>query len=943
MSKTFSSKEIQNGWYEWWEQQGYFRPRMGDGETFSLLLPPPNVTGNLHLGHALTCAVQDAIVRWHRMKGHKTLWIPGTDHAGIATHAVVERKLLRETGKSRHDIGREKFLQEIWKWKERHGHVISQQLKTLGMSLDWSKEYFTMDEALNSAVTQAFCILYDKGLIYRDKRMINWSSALRSSLSDIEVDNVTVEGPTVLKVPGVEGGVEVGVLAHFAYPVADSEERLVVATSRLETMLADTAVAVNPADGRFTHLIGRRLVHPLVKDRLIPVIADSFVDMNFGTGAVKITPGHDPVDYEVGRRHNLPDIDMFNDDGTVKMGLPLVGGQNRFLARQTIKEALSVLGLYCGQSGHATTIPVCSRSGDIVEPRLKDQWFLDCRSLSQRAIQVVESKQLKIFPDYNKAIWSEFLNKTMDWCLSRQLWWGHRIPVYTCTASKQRTCAMSEEEAKKKLNSSSVTQDEDVLDTWFSSSLLPFTSLGWPQQTLDLEQYFPQQMLETGQDIMFFWVARMVMMSLELTGKLPFHEILLHGMVRDSQGRKMSKSLGNVIDPLDVVHGITLEALNRRLEDGNFDPREVSVAREGQRKEFPNGIAACGVDALRFTLCSYNFKNMNVNFDVMNAESKMRFCNKIWQSFKFIFSKLPADFSSPPKLELTGAEDGTDLWVLSRLSHLVKVCNSSFLSHDLHHAVGALQYFWYQELCDVYLEAVKPVFNGADVRHQETVQHILYHCAETFVLAAAPFMPFLCEELFQRLPARQGRAESICVAPYPQPEQFTWYNCYLDTSMAKVEEIVNHALRLRKDYSIMGTRSKLYIQSDSVEYVELLAHHGTCLQALSRSDHVTLVGTATPLQGCASVFVTPDLSVLVDLKGCPLDIAKEVDRLKNKVFKLENEKSQVHEKLVKIISKNRGDTPQALRLQSKIASLDTDIKSMSAMMDTFLQQSNVVE
>ncbi|CAL1538697.1 unnamed protein product [Lymnaea stagnalis] len=964
MGKTYDPAETQEGWYDWWVQKGYFKPLSRDAacqEEFTMLLPPPNITGALHLGHALTGAIQDAIVRWHRMKGHRTLWLPGTDHAGIATHAVVERKLMKEQGKTRHDLGREAFVQEIWKWKKEHGNTITKQMKLLGLSLDWSREYFTLDEKLSEAVTTAFCELFEKGLIYRDNRMINWSCALQSSLSDIEVDNLSVEGPTVLQVPGVEGGVEVGIIHHFAYQVADSDEQIIVATTRLETMLADTAVAVNPKDSRYAHLVGRKVIHPFDRSRPVPIIADSFVDMGFGTGAVKITPGHDAIDYEVGQRHCLPIIDILNNDGTLRKNVPTFGGMNRFVVRKKLKDALSAMGCYHGEHKHAATLPICSRTGDIVEPRLKEQWFLDCREMAQRAMQAVESGQLKITPDYNQIIWWEWLTKTQDWCLSRQLWWGHRIPVYTCMESKKTTCALSEEEAKKQLGSLSVRQDEDVLDTWFSSALLPFSAFGWPQKvgsgsvfsvdcyllfcktdTLDLEEFYPQHLMETGHDILFFWVARMVMLSLGLNDRLPFSKIFLHGMVRDAHGRKMSKSLGNVIDPLDIVNGITLEKLHKRLEEGNLNPREINVAHAGLTKDYPKGIAQCGVDALRFSLCSYNVKNVDINFDVTHAESNMRFCNKIWQSFKFILSKFSPEFVPVQDVEPTGFEDGTDLWILSRLSYMVQSCDSHFQTNDLHLVTGALQQFWYQELCDIYIEAVKPIFISDDLKRQELVQQILYRCAETFVLAAAPIMPFLCEELYQRLPQRGiGRSESVCVAEYPKPETFPWYMDYLDSSMKQVQDIIHHIQKLRKEYNIMGSKSHVYLQTDKSFYAEILFHHKTCLCALSRSNEVTILRTtADMVQGCATVYVNPDLKILVDLKGSTIDVEKELNRLHSKKNKLESEKIELDAKLQKLVKFKKIDSQEAGKLKSKITRVDKELEKIIEMTST-LSQNNV--
>ncbi|CAG5123078.1 unnamed protein product [Candidula unifasciata] len=957
LGNTYSSTQVEAGWYDWWLQRGFFTPSGNvteDWQVFSMLLPPPNVTGNLHLGHALTGAIQDVIVRWR----HETLWVPGTDHAGIATHVVVEKQLRKEHGKTRHDLGREGFIKEIWKWKQEHGHNITEQMQTLGLSLDWTREYFTMDERLNLAVTEAFCRLFDLGLIYRDKRMINWSCALRSSLSDIEVDSLTLEGPTTLKMPGLAQKVKFGILSHFAYPsllyplltiflsyLYFKDERVVVATTRLETMLADVAVAVNPDDPRYSHLIGQTVVHPLDKGRQLPIIADTFVDMKFGTGAVKITPGHDRVDYEVGCRHGLPVLEILSDDGTICKHVELVGGLHRLEARDKVKEALSVLGYYCGEKGHPTVLPLCSRTGDVVEPRLKEQWFLNCREMSQKAIEAVESGQLKIIPQYNEKIWSEFLKSTHDWCLSRQLWWGHRIPVYTCANSNVTVCARSEVEAREKLEqkhglrSVEVVQDADVLDTWFSSSLLPFSTFGWPTRQIS-SSIFPQTLLETGQDILFFWVARMVMLSLQLTGQVPFKQVLLHGMIRDAQGRKMSKSLGNVIDPVDVIQGASLQDLNSRLDKGNLDPREIQLAKAGQKKLFPKGIPCCGADALRLTLCSYNLQNADINFDVIHAESKLRFCNKIWQSFRFIFSKLqPA--------VLLGPEDSTDLWILSRLSSLVQSCDTHFQSYSIHLATAALQQFWHHELCDVYLEAVKPVFIGQDEKRQEAVRQVLAFCSQTFLYMIAPFMPFLSEELFQRLQPFYTRKqmpwpESICVAPFPRPSEYPWHSSEIEGNMAHILSIARHVQQMRTDYSVLGNKIDLYLETNSGQIMEAVSSHHSCLLVLSRSSSITMLrpGDAPPA-GCPSVYVNPEVRVFMKLQGGAADIDKEKERLHKKISKLEASKDELSAKLEKLQLKGKTDQSAAFYLKDKMTAIDSELNKLSQMMSALSSTSEL--
>lgn len=621
---------------------------------FVMVIPPPNVTGSLHLGHALTNSIEDAITRWHRMKGKSALWVPGCDHAGIATQVVVEKKLWREEKISRHDIGREKFIEKVWEWKESKGGRIYHQLKRLGSSMDWNRVSFTMDPKLCKAVTAAFCQLHERKLIYRDKRLVNWSTSLKSAISDIEVDKVEIPGRTFLSIPGYQDKVEFGVLVSFAYQVEDTNEEIVVATTRIETMLGDTAVAIHPKDTRYTHLHGKFVKHPFVNRRL-PIVLDEFVDMNFGTGAVKITPAHDPNDYEVGKRHDLPFITIFSDDGFIIGDYGKFTGMKRFDARKAVLTALKELNLYKETQNNPMVVPICSRSKDIVEPLIKPQWYVKCTEMAINASEAVKNGELKIIPESQTKIWYHWMEGIRDWCISRQLWWGHRIPAYLIKFNNPSDAPkdLPEEEtwivagnldeafekAEKKFNLSrdkfSLHQDEDVLDTWFSSGLFPFSVFGWPDQTEDLKLFYPTSLLETGHDILFFWVARMVFFGQTLLGKLPFKEVFLHPMVRDAHGRKMSKSLGNVIDPMDVINGISLEGLNQQLYDSNLDPKEIDKAKAGQKQDFPNGIPECGTDAMRFALCSYLTQARDINLDILRVQGYRFFCNKLWNATKF--------------------------------------------------------------------------------------------------------------------------------------------------------------------------------------------------------------------------------------------------------------------------------------------------------------------
>uniref|UniRef100_A0A674MFM6 valine--tRNA ligase n=1 Tax=Takifugu rubripes TaxID=31033 RepID=A0A674MFM6_TAKRU len=815
---SYSPQYVEAAWYPWWEKQGFFKPEFGSiGEQnprgiFMMCIPPPNVTGSLHLGHALTNAIQDTLTRWHRMRCETTLWNPGCDHAGIATQVVVEKKLMREKGTSRHDLGREKFIEEVWKWKNEKGDRIYHQLKKLGSSLDWDRACFTMDPKLSYAVQEAFIRMHDEGVIYRSKRLVNWSCSLNSAISDIEVDKNELSGRTLLPVPGYKEKVEFGVLVSFAYKVDGSDEEVVVATTRIETMLGDTAVAVHPSDSRYQHLKGKTVLHPFC-DRKMPVVFDDFVDMSFGTGAVKITPAHDHNDYEVGVRHNLCLI--------ITSSLPC--GMKRFDARKAVLQALKDRDQFKEIKDNPMVVPVCSRSKDIVEPLMKPQWYVSCSDMGKQAADAVREGRLKIIPDHHLKTWFNWMDNIRDWCISRQLWWGHRIPAYFITVSDAsdmdghywvsgRTPEEAREKAAKRFNVSpdkiALRQDEDVLDTWFSSGIFPFSIFGWPNETEDLNVFYPGTLLETGHDILFFWVARMVMMGLKLTGKLPFKEVYLHAVVRDAHGRKMSKSLGNVIDPLDVITGIALEGLHAQLMDSNLDPLEVEKAKQGQKADYPNGIPECGTDALRFALCAYTSQGRDINLDVNRILGYRHFCNKLWNAVKFAMRTLGDQFVPADKAQ----ESVSDRWILSRLSTAVAQCDAAFRTYDFPAITTAIYNFWLYELCDVYLESVKPVFikakeDGSCERPAAVCRQTLYTCLEVGLRLLAPLMPFVTEELYQRLPRRRPQSDppSICVTPYPDAAEFCWQCEDVDRDMDFIMAVVRTIRSLRSDYKLTKT------------------------------------------------------------------------------------------------------------------------------------------
>lgn len=635
--KAYNPIAVESAWYSWWEKEGFFKPQfkedgsVRDEGKFVIVHPPPNVTGALHMGHALGDSLQDIMIRWSRMQGKTTLWLPGCDHAGISTQSVVENMLWRKEQKTRHDLGREKFVSTVWDWKGEYHKRINTALSSLGGSFDWSREVFTMDESLTAAVTETFVKLHEEGTIYRANRLVNWCTQLNTALSNLEVSNKELTGRTLLEVPGYEKKVEFGVIVHFKYPIEGSEETIEVATTRIETMLGDTGIAVNPKDDRYKHLIGKTAVHPFVEGRKLPIIADDYVDVEFGTGAVKLTPAHDPNDFSLGQSHGLKFINILTDDGRMNENAGPYTGQKRFDVRYTIVDDLKAKGLFVDKKDNAMKVPQCEKSKDIIEPLMKPQWWVKMKDLAEPAIKVVKDGEIKIRPETAERSYFRWLGDINDWCISRQLWWGHRCPVYFAKVEGEdsdindeklwfsgRTREEAEGKAKKALPGKKFTldQDEDVLDTWFSSGLWPFSTLGWPKNTNDLDKLYPTSVLETGWDILFFWIARMIMLGLKMTGKVPFTEVYCHSLVRDSEGRKMSKSLGNVVDPLDVISGIKLETLHEKLHQGNLHPNEVVKATKYQKTAFPDGIPQCGADALRFTMASASTGGGDINLEV---------------------------------------------------------------------------------------------------------------------------------------------------------------------------------------------------------------------------------------------------------------------------------------------------------------------------------------
>lgn len=952
---AYSPRYVEAAWYPWWVREGFFKPEyqtrlpQATGETFSMCIPPPNVTGSLHIGHALTVAIQDALVRWHRMRGDRVLWVPGSDHAGIATQAVVEKKLWKERGLRRRELSREDFLREVWKWKEEKGGEICQQLRVLGASLDWDRECFTMDAGSSVAVTEAFVRLYKAGLLYRSRQLVNWSCALRSAISDIEVESRPLSGRTELRLPGCPTPVSFGLLVSVAFPVdGEPDAEVVVGTTRPETLPGDVAVAVHPDDARYTHLHGRQLHHPLT-GQLLPLITDCAVQPHLGTGAVKVTPAHSPADAELGARHGLSPLSVIAEDGTMtSLCGDWLQGLHRFVAREKIVSALRERGLFRGLQNHPMVLPICSRSGDVVEYLLKSQWFVRCQEMGEQAAKAVVSGALELSPSFHQKNWQHWFSHIGDWCVSRQLWWGHRIPAYLvveeCAKGNTEDCwVVGRTEAEAREVAAELTgrpgaeltleRDPDVLDTWFSSALFPFSALGWPQETPDLARFYPLSLLETGSDLLLFWVGRMVMLGTQLTGQLPFSKVLLHSMVRDRQGRKMSKSLGNVLDPRDIINGVELQVLQEKLRDGNLDPAELAIAAAAQKKDFPHGIPECGTDALRFTLCSHGVLGGDLHLSVSEVLSFRHFCNKIWNALRFILNALGEKFIPQPLEELCPTSP-MDAWILSCLARTAQECERGFLTRELALVTHALHHFWLHNLCDVYLEAVKPVLSHSP--RPPGPPQVLFSCADVGLRLLAPLMPFLAEELWQRLPLRPGNttAPSICVAPYPSAHSLEhWHQPELERRFSRVQEAVQALRALRATYQLTKARPRVLLQTSEPGEQGLFE---AFLGPLSTLGHCGAVGFLPPGAAAPSSWAQASLSdtaqVYMELQGL-VDPQTHLPRLAARRQKLQK---QLDSLLARTPSEGEAESQSQQRLSSlqlELSKLDKAASHLRQLMD----------
>ncbi|WP_027962827.1 valine--tRNA ligase [Halomonas halodenitrificans] len=783
MDKTYQPEQIESRWYQRWEADGRFAPS-GEGAPYSIMIPPPNVTGSLHMGHAFQDTIMDTLTRWRRMQGHNTLWQVGTDHAGIATQMLVERKVAAEEGKSRHDLGRETFIDKVWEWKQESGDHITRQLRRMGASVDWSRERFTMDDGFYQAVQEVFVRLYEDDLIYRGKRLVNWDPTLHTAISDLEVENRDQQGS----------------FWHFRYPLADGvttddgKDYLVVATTRPETLLGDTGVAVNPEDPRYAALIGKFITLPLV-GRRIPIVADEHADMEKGSGCVKITPAHDFNDYEVGRRQNLPLINVFTQDAAILseaeafdiQGRPLpdidptlpqaYAGLERFEARQSIIADMEAAGLLEQVEAVNNTLPFGDRSGDIIEPLLTDQWFVAVESLAKPAIEAVEKGDIQFVPKNYENMYFAWMRDLQDWCISRQLWWGHRIPAWY-DADGNVYVARSEQEARERHGLAAdleLNQDEDVLDTWFSSGLWTFGTLGWPQQTEELKTFHPSSVLVTGFDIIFFWVARMIMLTLKFTGEVPFKQVYVHGLVRDGQGQKMSKSKGNVLDPIDLIDGIELDTLLEKRTGNMMQPQKAKAIAKATRSEFPEGIEPHGTDALRFTFLSQATTGRDIKFDMGRLDGYRNFCNKLWNASRYVLMNAEGEDTGlgDAAVELSLA----DRWILSRLQQTATQVTRAMEEFRLDHASQALYEFVWNEYCDWYLELSKPVLwdDNAGLDAKRGTRQTLVRVLESILRLAHPMMPYISEEIWQRVAplagTHQGDEDSIMAKPWPVADE----------------------------------------------------------------------------------------------------------------------------------------------------------------------------
>ena len=941
MLDKYNPAEIESKHYQNWEKQGYFQPDMDlTKPSFSIQLPPPNVTGTLHMGHAFNQTIMDGLTRYYRMKGCNTAWIPGTDHAGIATQIVVERQLAAQNV-SRHDLGREKFLEKVWEWKEVSGGTITQQMRRVGCSADWTREYFTMDDVRAETVTEVFVRLYEQGLIYRGKRLVNWDPVLGTAVSDLEVESVEEQGS----------------MWHIRYPLADNPaEAVIVATTRPETLLGDVAVAVNPEDERYTHLIGKELILPLT-GRTIPVIADEYVEKDFGTGCVKITPAHDFNDYEVGKRHDtrlinvfdleakvLANAEVFNFKGEAQLGFALpekYAGLDRFAARKQMVADLQEQGFLVEIKPHTLMTPKGDRTGSVIEPMLTSQWFVAMSttpnggepdsefkglSLADKAKKAVDSGAVRFIPENWVNTYNQWMNNIQDWCISRQLWWGHQIPAWYDNEGNVYV-ARNQEEAEKQAGKTGLTREEDVLDTWFSSALVPFSTLGWPSETDELKAFLPSNVLVTGYEIIFFWVARMIMMTTHFTGKVPFKDVYIHGIVRDHEGKKMSKSEGNVIDPVDLIDGIDLEKLLVKRTTGLRKPETAPKVEEATKKLFPEGIPSMGADALRFTMASYASLGRSVNFDFKRAEGYRNFCNKLWNATNFVLMNTEDKDCGQDEMQPL-AFTFADQWIIGKLQQAEAAVAEAFETYRFDLAAQTLYEFVWNEYCDWYIELAKVQIQTGCPTTQRTTRRTLVRVLETILRLLHPIMPFITEELWQVVAplANAKTADSIMLAAYPQADKEQIVQTAFD-KMAALKDLVEEVRKLRGEMGIApNVKAPLFVEG-SAELEGLLKY----LPSLTRLTEAKLVDSLPEAEdapaavcNCARLM----LKVEIDKAAETARLSKEAEKLQKALDKLNaklskpgyTEKAPAH-----LVEKDKADLAE---LEDKMAKVQTQLAKL---------------
>lgn len=943
MLDKYSPAEIESKHYQNWESQGYFQPDMDlTKPSFSIQLPPPNVTGTLHMGHAFNQTIMDGLTRYYRMKGCNTAWIPGTDHAGIATQIVVERQLAAQNV-SRHDLGREKFLEKVWEWKEVSGGTITQQMRRVGCSADWTREYFTMDDVRAETVTEVFVRLYEQGLIYRGKRLVNWDPVLGTAVSDLEVESVEEQGS----------------MWHIRYPLADDPaEAVIVATTRPETLLGDVAVAVNPEDERYTHLIGKELILPLT-GRTIPVIADEYVEKDFGTGCVKITPAHDFNDYEVGKRHDtrlinvfdleakvLANAEVFNFKGEAQQGFALpekYAGLDRFAARKQMVADLQEQGFLVEIKPHTLMTPKGDRTGSVIEPMLTSQWFVAMSatpnggepdsefkglSLADKAKKAVDSGAVRFIPENWVNTYNQWMNNIQDWCISRQLWWGHQIPAWYDNEGNVYV-ARNQEEAEKQAGKTGLTREEDVLDTWFSSALVPFSTLGWPSETDELKAFLPSNVLVTGYEIIFFWVARMIMMTTHFTGKVPFKDVYIHGIVRDHEGKKMSKSEGNVIDPVDLIDGIDLEKLLVKRTTGLRKPETAPKVEEATKKLFPEGIPSMGADALRFTMASYASLGRSVNFDFKRAEGYRNFCNKIWNATNFVLMNTE---NQDCGYDATAAEPRgysfPDMWIVGRLNQTIEQVTQAYETYRFDLAAETLYSFVWNDYCDWYLELAKVQLQTGCASRQRATRHTLLRVLEAALRLLHPIIPFITEELWQTVaPMCDAKtADSIMLARFPEADGGEIVQTAFE-QMTVLQDLIGAVRNLRGEMGIQpNVKAPLFVESadDLADYLKYLP----MMTRLTEARQVV----ALPESEDAPVAVCNGARLMLKVE---IDKAAETARLSKEAEKLQKALDKLNAKLSKpgytekapahLVEKDKADLAE---LEDKMAKVQNQLAKL---------------